>query len=209
MFTCASPPGRRPTARVGELVDVASRCRRCSSRCRRTGTPARRPAGTSRARRACAGPRGRPAGRWPARRRCTGWPIASTTGKAEHEQRRGRRERRGSRHRCRALSGQRGLLLFGPAAPPGVEEHRRRSSITSSAAPTASGAMNSQNGISSVAVWLFRLLRDRDDRGVGDSKPNTPTPASLDRELQQPARPAAAAAPGTPPSGSGRHRCVT
>jgi hypothetical protein len=50
-------------------------------------------------------------------------------------------------------------------------------SITSSPDPTASGAMNSQNGISMIGVWLFRL-REIVTTEATHRMPNTTTPQS-------------------------------
>ena len=47
--------------------------------------------------------------------------------------------------------------------------------------------MNSQNGISSVAVWLSRLLRIVTDGG-DEQHANSDDAGELDRKLQQPAR---------------------
>ena len=48
--------------------------------------------------------------------------------------------------------------------------------------------MNSQNGISSVAVWLFRLLRIVTSEAAQISAEQEDA-GDLDRKLQQPARP--------------------
>ena len=93
-----------------------------------------------------------------------GMPIASTTGKPSTNSAEEREDDEEAVHR-RALSGQHGVLFFGAAARATCARTSPASRRRAAASPTASGPMNSQNGISSVAVWLLRLLRDRDHAG--------------------------------------------